>query len=71
VEGAFLVSATLKNGEISGLTIISEQGRPLNLLNPWEGRKVKVTEKDKEKIYEGEHIEISTKAGVTYRFTPV
>jgi hypothetical protein len=70
VEGAFLVSAALKNGEVSGLTIVSEQGRPLNLLNPWKGRKVKVTGAGAETIHDGERIKINTKAGVTYRFTP-
>ncbi|MDR3232888.1 MAG: hypothetical protein LBT46_04360, partial [Planctomycetaceae bacterium] len=68
---AFLVSATLKNGEVSGVTIVSEQGRPLKLLNPWKGRKVKVTEQGAEAIHEGERIKINTKAGVTYRFYPV
>ena len=36
VEGAFLVSAELKNKEVTSLTIVSEQGRPLTLLNPWK-----------------------------------
>jgi hypothetical protein len=71
VEGAFLVSATLKNGEVAGLTIVSEQGRPLKLLNPWKGHKIKVTGQGVKAVHEGERIEISTKAGITYRFTPV
>jgi hypothetical protein len=71
VEGAFLVSARLKNGEVTDLTIFSEQGSVLYLLNPWKGRKVKITEHLFKEIYEGERIMIGTEAGVTYRFYPV
>lgn len=42
VEGAFLVSAELKNKEVTSLTIVSEQGRPLTLLNPWKQKKVRM-----------------------------
>jgi hypothetical protein len=69
VEGAFLVSAALKNGEVTGLSVFSEKGRELNLLNPWKNCKVKVKEVGGgEKEYEGERIKISTKAGTSYRF---
>ncbi|MDR3094199.1 MAG: hypothetical protein LBU62_06115 [Bacteroidales bacterium] len=71
VEGAFLVSAALKNGEVIDLSILSEKGRELNLLNPWKNRKVKVKGKKGETVYEGERIKISTQAGVTYRFSPL
>jgi hypothetical protein len=71
VEGAFLVSAKLKNEEVTDLSIFSEKGRELNLLNPWKNRKVKVKASGSgEKIYEGERIKISTQAGVGYRFFP-
>ncbi|MDR2763481.1 MAG: hypothetical protein LBB90_00440 [Tannerella sp.] len=60
VEGAFLVSAELKNGEIGPVTIFSEQGRELHLLNPWKGRKVKVKSQGVEQVYEGERIRINT-----------
>ncbi len=36
-DGAFLVSAALSSGEISGVSIVSERGCPLLLQNPFEG----------------------------------
>ncbi len=40
-DGAFLVSARLKNGQIGPLTVTSEQGRTMRLLCPWpEGLQV-------------------------------
>jgi hypothetical protein len=70
VEGAFLVSAALKNGEVVDLSVFSEKGRELNLLNPWKNHKVKVKEvgSNEEKTYEGERIKINTKQGKSYRF---
>ncbi|MBB2147455.1 glycosyl hydrolase family 95 catalytic domain-containing protein [Pedobacter gandavensis] len=38
--GAFLVSARLDHGLVSELKIISEQGRPCTIVNPWQGKKV-------------------------------
>jgi hypothetical protein len=67
VEGAFLVSAELKNGKIQNVIIKSEQGRDLILLNPYEGQKIKIQNGNEEKIYEGEQIKIPTKAGEIYR----
>ncbi|MDR0610307.1 MAG: hypothetical protein LBG58_09380 [Planctomycetaceae bacterium] len=49
VEGAFLVSSELKDGEIIKLSIFCEQGRVLNLLNLCRNRKIKVTVKDSNK----------------------
>ncbi|KAA6300444.1 MAG: hypothetical protein EZS26_003410 [Candidatus Ordinivivax streblomastigis] len=70
-EGAFLVSAELTKGEVTDLSIFSEQGRELTLLNPWKNRKVRVEEVGSgEKTYEGERIKISTKPGKCYRFEP-
>lgn len=40
--GAFLVSAELKDGVISGVTILSEKGRDCTVVNPWPERKVQV-----------------------------
>lgn len=40
--GAFRVSAALKNGEVSGVRIVSEKGRPCLVQNPWPGRAVNV-----------------------------
>ncbi len=41
-DGAFLVSARLKDGLIGEVTIKSEKGVPCRLQNPWLGRKVQV-----------------------------
>ncbi|MDR0750853.1 MAG: hypothetical protein LBF62_14960 [Tannerellaceae bacterium] len=71
VEGAFLISAKLENGEIGNVTVFSEQGKELHLLNPWEGRKLKVKGPDGERQYEGERIRINTGKGATYRLEPV
>lgn len=40
--GAFLVSAELKGGVVSGVTILSETGGDVTILNPWPGRDVRV-----------------------------
>jgi alpha-L-fucosidase 2 len=40
--GAFLVSAELKSGIISGVRFSSERGRPCTIANPWPGREVQV-----------------------------
>ncbi len=40
--GAFLVSAELKGGVVTHVSIFSEQGRPCVVQNPWPGRRVSV-----------------------------
>ncbi|MDR2382381.1 MAG: hypothetical protein LBD76_00635, partial [Prevotellaceae bacterium] len=74
VEGAFLVSSALKNGEVTSLSIYSEQGRPLCLLNPWKGRRVSVSEwldgkRTVKKTYSGERINLPTKPNTMYVFS--
>ena len=76
VEGAFLVSSELKSGEVTSLAILSEQGRPLNLLNPWKQKKVrmKVWQSDRlleEKELEGEIFHMETLPGASYSFIAV
>jgi hypothetical protein len=70
VEGAFLVSAKLENGEIGDVTVFSEQGRALHLLNPWKGRRIKVKSPNGEQLYEGERIRINTEKGANSRLAP-
>ena len=41
--GAFLVTSSLKGGEVQYVKILSEKGRPCTLVNPWPDRKVTVT----------------------------
>ncbi|MDR1492886.1 MAG: hypothetical protein LBT05_09220 [Planctomycetaceae bacterium] len=72
LEGAFLISAELKNGEVVYLSIFSEQGRTLNLLNPWQDKKIKVKDSDNnEQIYDGEQIQINTKSKTIYQLQVV
>lgn len=40
--GAFLVSAELKNGDVSGVKIISEKGGDCHMINPWPEKKAAV-----------------------------
>lgn len=40
--GAFLVSASLKNGLVTDVKIISEKGRFCTILNPWPDKKVRL-----------------------------
>lgn len=70
-EGAFLVSSELKAGIVTYISVFSEQGRPLNLVNPWKGKKVILeTDGTDKKVFEGDIIRIETEQGKTYRFVP-
>jgi hypothetical protein len=40
--GAFLISAELRSGVVSGVNIISEKGRACTMFNPWPGSTVRV-----------------------------
>ena len=72
VEGAFLVSATLENGEVTSLILSSEKGRDLTLQNPWGEGKVEVRGKTTGKtVMEGEFIKMKTVADETYQFMPI
>ena len=48
--GAFLVSAKLKNGIVTGVKIVGEKGRPCTAQNPWTGKRVTVKTKPGEII---------------------
>ena len=72
VEGAFLVSASLENGEIVEVTLFSEKGRDLTLQNPWKGRDVEVRTKGGGKqVLSGDRIRMKTQEGATYTFTGI
>jgi len=45
--GAFLVSAELKDGFVSGVKIVSEKGLPCTVQNPWSGKKVRLSRNGK------------------------
>lgn len=40
--GAFLVSAEMKNNIVQHVTILSEKGKPLTIVNPWNNAKVQI-----------------------------
>jgi alpha-L-fucosidase 2 len=64
--GAFLVSAELKNGVISGVTISSEKGRPCTIVNPWLDRKVEVIRNGKKsETVAGERFTLETSINET------
>jgi hypothetical protein len=46
--GAFLVSAQLNAGVVSGVRIFSEKGRACTVLNPWPGRSIQVVRSGKQ-----------------------
>jgi len=67
--GAFLVSASLKDGKFSGIEIYSEAGMPLKILMPWKGKTV-VINNEGTRQFEDELIEIKTKKGERIIFKP-
>ena len=63
-EGAFLVSAAIKNSEVQFVKIKSEKGRTCNLQNPWPGKWVLVkSNKKKTEKRSGQEIQIITTPG--------
>ncbi|MGQ7869231.1 glycosyl hydrolase family 95 catalytic domain-containing protein [Sunxiuqinia sp. sy24] len=59
--GAFLVSSELKEGQVSFVKIMSEEGKTCIIVNPWPGSKVKVYRNGKDsEILEGERFFLST-----------
>ena len=70
-EGAFLVSARLRNGAVEFVEITSEQGRQCTLENPWPTRGVTVTRGNgsQEKCL-GARFVIETQPGEKLRLVP-
>ena len=69
--GAFLVSAKLKMGVVTGVKITSEKGRDLSLQNPWPGKKVCVTRNGKvAESATGERFTLKTAAGEVLELQP-
>ena len=71
--GAFLVSGKLSDGEVSGVKILSEQGRYCVIQNPWAGEEVVVKDvsmpisRDVIVIkLKGDKIKFATEAGKVY-----
>jgi alpha-L-fucosidase 2 len=71
-RGAFLVSAQLKSGVVSGVTIFSEKGRDCVVSNPWPGKKVRVTRNAAAaETVSGEHFTLKTKEDETLTIAPL
>jgi hypothetical protein len=66
--GAFLVSSALSGGEITHLTILSEQGRRCKLHNPWPGATVRLVRDGKSpEILSGELLDFPTAVNESIR----
>ncbi len=62
--GAFLVSSSLKDGEIQRVELISEKGRPCVMENPWTGSDVALYRNGKKsETLSGRRFEFSTSPG--------
>ena len=70
--GAFLVSAELKNGDVRGVRVVSERGRPCRVGNPWPGRAVCLVRNGaaSETLY-GETLEFATLPTEELRLEPL
>lgn len=64
IFGAFLVSSELKDAEVQHIEIISEKGKVLNLLNPWDSKEVEVIRPSgKREMFKGKRLKIKTSTG--------
>jgi len=64
--GAFLVSASLRDGIISDVKIKSEQGRNCTIVNPWSDAKVQLIRNGKKaEVKEGSRISFTTSVNET------
>lgn len=70
-DGAFLVSAALKSGVVSGVSILSEKGRDCVVSNPWPGKKVKISRNGvAAETVSGERFTLKTKENETLALRP-
>ncbi len=70
--GAFLVSASLSHGVIQDVTIVSEQGRPCVLQNPWPGRAVQLISNGKPaQTVQGDRLIFQTAPGERIELVPL
>jgi hypothetical protein len=69
--GAVLVSAELRQGEVTSLVIESEKGRECVLQNPWPGRAVRLSRNGRpSETLTGNPLRIRTAAGERLAITP-
>lgn len=70
-RGAFLIDATLKNKEVTQINITSEKGNMCVICNPWDGKKVSLSRKDKKEILSGSKLRIKTDPGEQFVLTAI
>ena len=69
--GAFLVSAELKGGVVTGVTIVSEKGRFCTVQNPWPGKAVRVSRNGgASETLTGERLSLKTAPGESMILAP-
>lgn len=69
--GAFLVSAEIKGGVVSGVSLHSEKGRDCVVQNPWPGKTVRVTRDGKAaETVTGDRFTLKTSAGEVIGINP-
>lgn len=71
VHGAFLVSSELKNEGVQFIEVLSEKGRTLDLLNPWDKGALIHRPGQKKELVRGKRIKIETSAGERILIRPV
>lgn len=70
--GAFLVSASFKNGTVCGVTVFSEKGRSCTVVNPWKGKTVLLVRNGKpDKQLQGEELTFPTSVNETIVLKPL
>lgn len=70
-RGAFLVSAELKNGSVTGVKIISEKGKDCTVQNPWPGRKVQLIRNSRtDQTFSGDRFGFKTDAAENIELKP-
>ncbi|MBV4357494.1 glycosyl hydrolase family 95 catalytic domain-containing protein [Pinibacter aurantiacus] len=70
--GAFIVSAEMKSGLVQHVTIVSEKGKPLTIVNPWKANKVQVYRNGKKaEMLSGERVRMTTSAKERIQLQPL
>ncbi len=70
-HGAFRCSATLKDGVVADVRIVSEKGRGCMVENPWPGKKVMLTRNSKNaETLIGDRLKFATTTAETILLTP-
>ena len=58
--GAFLISSELKEKQVDYVKVLSEKGRLLRIVNPWNSSEVLVKKNGKTEIFSGDILNINT-----------